>query len=78
MNHKIYTIDRITEGIAVCFDDENNRLELSLEHLYPEAKESDVFIQTKDGYVLDAKETAKRKQQNLNLYKRIIRKGDAD
>lgn len=73
-----YTIDRITEGIAVCFSDEDQKLEIPLEKLYHNAKESDVFINTENGYFLDERETSKRKQSNLNLFKKIIRKGDTD
>ena len=76
MRLKFYTVDRIEEGIAVLFDDDENKTEISLEGLPEGVKEGDIlsFDPENDAYAIEKEKTAQKKadlsERLSNLFKK--------
>lgn len=68
------SIDRIENGIAVCEDDNRNRVEIPLEKIEGTPKEGDLLVPENGGYVVDVEETAHRRETVLRLQRKLFGK----
>jgi len=75
LNGKFLAVDRIEGDFAVCFDDEEQKIDIPLcdVDLPDGISEGDVLRLTSDGtLVLDAEEKKRRQQANLELLRRLM------
>lgn len=65
------SIDRIEENIAVCFDENESRVEIDIKNLPLEVKEGD-WLKNIDGqYIIDKEYTLQRRKKIQNLQKKL-------
>lgn len=69
-----YTIDRIEDGIAVCEDENENLVKLSVCDLPDGIKEGDIIDGTDGGFAVLADETEHRRRKMAELQKSIFKK----
>ena len=62
-----YVIDRFEENFAVCEDEQGNMVSIERNKITGTAAEGDILIQKLNGYVVDEKETIKRKKSIKSL-----------
>lgn len=63
-----YSIDRITEDIAVCIADNGEIINVDPELINGDFKEGSILFENTDGcFTVDEDETAKRKKANFDL-----------
>ena len=71
----LYAVDRIEEDIAVLEEiyetGETFMRNIPLTWLPDDLQEGDILRKTKDGYVIDKTETAKRRRSNASLMKQV-------
>lgn len=72
---KYLAVDRIENGFAVCYDDDEQKLDIPLcdIDLPEDIKEGDVLRITEEGFLLpDPEEKQRRQQANLELMRRLM------
>ena len=76
MVYKSFTVDRIEEGIAVLFDDGDNRTEIPAANLPEKLKEGDIlrFDEENQAYTIDAEKTAQVKASIDDRFKKLFKK----
>ena len=67
-----YTIDRIEGSIAVCEDEDRNRVELPLEQLYENPREGDHFVMEDGVSRFDREATEQARQRILMLQRKLF------
>ncbi len=67
-------VDRIEGEHAVCLDEVKQKSILPLAELPPGLKEGDWLRQTPQGWVIDQEETRRRREQNRDLFHRLLKK----
>lgn len=75
MNGKFLAVDRIEGDFAVCYDDEEQKVDIPLCDVdLPEViAEGDVLRVTEEGIlILDVEEKQRRQQANLELLRRLM------
>ncbi len=66
-------VDRIIEDFAVCEDAITGKfLDISLSELPDNVKEGDCIILIGDRYVIDEEVTARRREENFDLYNQLF------
>ena len=69
-----YVVDKISDGIVLCIDDNNRKKYFQLDECPPELKEGDVII-LKDGRCCIDKEATERRQKRIaSKFERLKRK----
>ena len=77
MPQKRLTVDRIESDIAVCFDDDDNKVEIKLGSFETVPKEGEVIGIAEDGSILKLpEETAKREARIYSLFDKIKNRSD--
>lgn len=74
---EILSIDHIEGGIAICERDDRTIVEIPLGLLPEGVKPGDCIAKTADGYELDPAETARRRKENIDLFKKLKKKEGA-
>lgn len=69
------SIDRIENGIAVCEDNKRKRVEIPLSQIDGSPKEGDVIDEVNGRYVIDQKETTKRRAAVFRLQQKLFGNG---
>ncbi len=67
-------VDRIEGEYALCLDEARRQSVLPLAELPPGLKEGDWLRQTPQGWVIDQEETRRRREQNRDLFHRLLKK----
>lgn len=68
-----WSIDRIEEDMAVCINDNNDIISVSLDELPKEIKEGDVLICEEEKYFIDNSETERIREEVRHLLKDLFR-----
>ena len=73
---KFYTVDRIEEDIAVLFDDNENKSDVSVFSLPENLKEGDIlqFDEETNIYIIDEEKTEQVKSNIKARFKKLFRK----
>lgn len=69
-----YSVDRIEEGIAVCEDENGERMTVKVEEIPFAVKEGDIIRETDGVFEILPDETADRKKRIAALQKSIFKK----
>jgi len=77
MPQKRLTVDRIENGIAVCFDNSENKVELTLDAAEVQVSEGDIIEVSDNGSIVKlTDETARRRDRINALFDKIKNKSD--
>lgn len=76
MLNKIYTVDRIEDGIAVLYDEDENKSDIAVTDLPENVKEGDIlrFDFENNAYTIDKEKTAQVKSDLQERFKKLIKK----
>ncbi|MCL2013357.1 MAG: DUF3006 domain-containing protein [Oscillospiraceae bacterium] len=67
-----FSIDRIENGFAVCIDDKEDMLEISLDSIDGKAAEGDIIFLQNGKYKKDEEETKKRRAAFARRFRKLF------
>lgn len=67
----MFSIDRIEENIAVCYDENNQKQEFDIFFLPSDIKEGDIITRINGRFVIDRDATKKQRDENIKLQKNL-------
>ncbi len=70
-----FIVDRFEQDFAVVERENGDMIDISMMYLPESVKEGDVILLTDNGYVIDEKMTAERRESNTERLRKMLRGG---